>query len=284
MKIGLVGFGYWGKILYKNLTSMKHDVIVCEKQNVPEDIASVKNYVDLDVDKVFVAVPCKEHYEICKHFLNKGVPVFCEKPLTFTLDESVELYNTATVNDTTLFVDWVFMFNQQVNKIRSIAKTNQLGALKSVSMRRMNKGPVRHDVNALYDLSSHDLSILFHIIGLNASVTKVCSSSYKANKQSVQDDSFFAVYDIDNTICTIHSSWEHAVKDRGCVFEFENGVILWDDITQTLTIEGKPFVFHEKELPLVNSINAFLHTEPEKLQYQKNLTLKIMETLDYEIQ
>ena len=107
---------------------------------------------------------------------------------------------------------------------------------------------------------------------------------YNEWHRHVQDDSFFAVYDIDDIICTIHSSWEHAVKDRGCVFEFESGVILWDDITQTLTIEGKPFVFHEKELPMVNSINAFLHTEPEKLQYQKNLTLKIMETLNYEIQ
>lgn len=283
MKLGLVGYGYWGKILHKNLISMKQNVVVCETVDCPSMPDAIKRYSDLDVDAVFVAVPCKTHYDICKHFLNRRIPVFCEKPLTFTLEQSKELYYISNQTNTPLFVDWVFMYNQQVNKIKSILESGQLGLLKSASMRRLNKGPIRYDVNSLYDLSSHDLSILFHIIGINSIVKKICSHSYRANHESIQPDSFFGVYTIGNTVCTIHSSWEHPVKDRGCVFEFERGIVYWDDITQTLTIDGKPIIFHEKELPLVNSINSFLHTDGEQLAYQQKLTLNIMEILNNEI-
>jgi predicted dehydrogenase len=282
MKLGLVGYGYWGKILHKNLTAMKQDVQICETNTKLEGV--VDDYTKLKVDAVFVAVPCKNHYSICKHFLNLSVPVFCEKPLSFSLEESVNLYHIANSNNTTLFVDWVFLYNQQVNKIKSIVSSKEFGALKSVSMRRLNKGPIRYDVNSLYDLSSHDLSILLHVVGVDLPINKICSKSYKTNQNSIQDDSFFGVYEIGNTICTIQSSWEHAIKDRGCVFEFERAVILWDDITQMLSIDGKPFIFHEKELPLVNSINSFLHTKQEDLIYQQKITLKIMEMLNDEIQ
>lgn len=284
MKIGLIGFGYWGKIIYKNLASMRHEVAVCETAQCSLGIDAVRNYKELCVDVVFVAVPCKQHYDICKHFLQKRVPVFCEKPLTFTLEESKELYSIASQTNTPLFVDWVFVYNQQVNEVKDIAKSGKLGRLKSVSMRRLNKGPVRYDVNSLYDLSSHDLSILLHVIGVDSRVNRVCSHSYRANRQSVQQDSFFGVYEIGQVVCTLHSSWEHPIKDRACVFEFENGIVSWDDITQTLAVDGKPLFFDEKQLPLVNSINAFLHTDSDQLAYQQQLTLSIMEILHREIQ
>lgn len=284
MKLGLIGFGYWGKILHKNLVAMKHDVVVCETSPQADGLNVVKTYSELDVDKVLIAVPCKNHYSICSYFLQKNVPVFCEKPLTFTLEESKNLYRIANETNTPLFVDWVFLYNQQVNKIRSIAQSGELGKLKSISMRRLNRGPVRYDVNSMYDLSSHDMSIIFHVIGVDAEVKTVCSNSYKANQQSPQDDSFFGVYEIGGVLCTIQSSWEHPVKDRGCVFEFQRGVVCWDDMTQTVSVDGKPVVFHEKELPLVNSINAFLHSDSEQLAYQQKLTLSIMEILDNEIQ
>lgn len=284
MRIGLIGFGYWGKILHKNLVSMKHEVIVCDTLDHPSELNMVRNYADLSVDAAFVAVPCKQHYDICKHFLSKRIPVFCEKPLAFTLEESRQLYTLASETNTPLFVDWVFIYNQQVNRIKDICESSNLGRMKSVSMRRLNKGPVRYDVDSLYDLSSHDLSILLHVIGVHSQVNKICSQHYRANKHSVQSDSFFGVYEVGDVVCTLHSSWEHPTKDRGCVFEFERGIVSWDDITQTLAVDGKPIFFDEKELPLVNSINSFLHTNSDQLAYQRQLTLRVMEILNNEIQ
>ena len=76
MRIGLVGFGYWGKIVWNNLNDMDYEVTICD----PFLDFGIKDYRDLDVDCVFVLTPVDSHYEVCSHFLNKGVHVFCEKP------------------------------------------------------------------------------------------------------------------------------------------------------------------------------------------------------------
>lgn len=284
MNIGLVGYGYWGKILYKNLTSLDHKVVVCESAPV-SGMDTIKDYRQLDgVDSVFIAVPCMNHFEVCKHFIDRGMNVFCEKPLTIKLNETKALYELAAASGSSLFVDWVFIFNQQVNAIKSIVDSKELGQLRSVSMRRLNKGPIRYDVDSLYDLSSHDLSILLHIMGVDSKVERVLTNPYKTNAESVMNDSFFGVYRINGVPCTVSSSWEHPIKDRGCVFEFDGGVVLWDDTTQSLKVNGNPMVFHERELPLLNSIKKFLHNDAEHLKYQKHLTLGVMEILDHEIQ
>ena len=210
MKIALIGYGYWGKILYNNLKSFDIDLVVCDAVSSDYPV-TITNYRDIsDVESVIVAVPCTDHYDICKHFLEKGISVFCEKPLTFTLQESIELYEIAEKNNTVLFVDWIFLYNTQVNKIKDIVNSMELGKLISVNMRRLNKGPARHDVNSLYDLSSHDFSILFHILG-SERITTLFSQSYKMNKLSIQNDSFSGLYDINDVLCSIQSSWEYPI-------------------------------------------------------------------------
>lgn len=276
MKIALIGYGYWGKILYNNLKSFDIDLVVCDAVSSDYPV-TITNYRDIsDVKSVIVAVPCKDHYDICKHFLKKGISVFCEKPLTFTLQESIELYEIAEKNNTVLFVDWIFLYNTQVNKIKDIVNSMELGKLISVNMRRLNKGPARHDVNSLYDLSSHDFSILFHILG-SERITTLFSQSYKMNKLSIQNDSFSGLYDINNVLCSIQSSWQYPIKDRCCFFEFEKGIIQWDDTIQSLKINGIDWISEKNISPLLTSIGSFLYNVLR--ENEKKLTLKIMEII-----
>ena len=276
MKIALIGYGYWGKILYNNLKSFDIDLVVCDAVTSDYPV-TITNYRDIsDVESVIVAVPCTDHYDICKHFLEKGISVFCEKPLTFTLQESIELYEIAEKNNTVLFVDWIFLYNTQVNKIKDIVNSMELGKLISVNMRRLNKGPARHDVNSLYDLSSHDFSILFHILG-SERITTLFSQSYKMNKLSIQNDSFSGLYDINDVLCSIQSSWEYPIKDRCCFFEFEKGIIQWDDTIQSLKINGIDWISEKNISPLLTSIGTFLYNVLR--ENEKKLTLKIMEII-----
>ena len=276
MKIALIGYGYWGKILYNNLKSFDIDLVVCDAVSSDYPV-TITNYRDIsDVESVIVAVPCTDHYDICKHFLEKGISVFCEKPLTFTLQESIELYEIAEKNNTVLFVDWIFLYNTQVNKIKDIVNSMELGKLISVNMRRLNKGPARHDVNSLYDLSSHDFSILFHILG-SERITTLFSQSYKMNKLSIQNDSFSGLYDINDVLCSIQSSWEYPIKDRCCFFEFEKGIIQWDDTIQSLKINGIDWISEKNISPLLTSIGTFLYNVLR--ENEKKLTLKIMEII-----
>ena len=166
IKIGLIGFGYWGKIILRNLRELGYnDIVICETQEINwHDIGAkyeqVTDYRDLQCDKVFVIVPVESHYEVCNHFLERGVEVFCEKPLCLNREQCENLYKTAEKNSCKIFVDWIFTFNPAVNKIKEL--TSVLGKPKSIIANRLNYGPARHDVNARWDLASHDVSSVLY--------------------------------------------------------------------------------------------------------------------------
>lgn len=275
MNIGLVGFGYWGRILYKNLKTSYTKITVYDP--VATEPFVTKNLEDLySCTDVFIAVPCFYHYDLCKNFLARGINVFCEKPLTITFEQAKDLYALAETTNTLLFVDWLFTFNEQVNYIKQLVATNELGKLKSISMKRLNKGPVRVDVNCFYDLASHDVSVLLHILGLDSTFKSVKTNHYRMNPLSQTHDSFFGIFIVKDVSCTIETSWEHPVKNRDCYFVFEKATVYWNDINQEIIIDGSKVYPITQQQPLKLSIDAFLKDRHNN----KDITLKIAEILD----
>lgn len=282
--IGLIGFGYWGKIIYKNLKELGYKVIIFDKFGIEEGLIRsedkiVKTYEEInEVDKVFIVTPCESHKEIVSYFLNKKINVFCEKPLSLTFKESMDLFDLAKKNQSKLFVDWVFIFNDAVNYIKSIIQENTYGKILNISMRRLNKGPTRNDVNARYDLISHDLSILIYLI--NGNIKRNFFYDYRKLCTSLKEDSCIGVLQFNNEItCTIESSWEHPIKDRQCIFEFEKAILIWDDITQTIKINNKDIQFPKSESPLKKSLKTFLALNFD-LKKIENITLEVSKILE----
>ena len=117
MKIGLVGIGYWGKILLNNLRkNYEHEIVTCDFYSSEAD---TKSYNDLNnCDKIFIATPVGSHSTPCRYFLSRGIDIFCEKPLVMSYMEAIDLYNLAKQNNCNLFVDWIFTYNNQVNLIK----------------------------------------------------------------------------------------------------------------------------------------------------------------------
>ena len=242
MKLGIIGCGYWGKIIINNLLSLGYeDLVLCDTKEVLDNInigrkfKRCTNYRRLKCDKVFVLTPSTQHYEICKHFLGKGVDVFCEKVLTTAVETSKDLYRLAAINNAKLFVDWIFTFNQEVNKLKEVYDQGKLGNIKHVTMNRQNFGPERYDVGAKIDLASHDVSVLFYLFdqGL-ANKDWFC---YKRNPASKQNDSTAGLLLFEGYTCLINASWQYTKKDRMCYFDFENGFVTWDDTKKMLKIE-----------------------------------------------
>ena len=179
MNVALIGFGYWGKIIYRTLKKLNCKVTIVESNNIDfsfiesEDILNVcSDYKKIDSDYIIVATPLSSHFEICKFFIEKQKNVFCEKPLCLSEEECNILYNLSDQNQVNLFVDWIFLFNPAVNKIKDVIEKKKLGELYSISMRRLNKGPIRKDINARFDLMSHDISILLHLLNSNPTSLK----------------------------------------------------------------------------------------------------------------
>jgi UDP-2-acetamido-3-amino-2,3-dideoxy-glucuronate N-acetyltransferase len=279
MTIGLVGLGYWGHIILKNFEAMGiTEIVVCEKRQLEKEIVekycTVEDYKELEgVNKVFVLTPASQHFEICKHFLTKGVDVFCEKPLCLTTEECETLYALAVEHDCKLFVDWIFTFNNQLSEIKRRMELGEFGKPLAATFNRLNMGPVRHDVNARIDLAAHDLSILYWLFEPGA-LARANWIDYKRNDNSVVDDSCSAILTFENLAVSINVSWHYPHKERQCVFVFEKGDVVWDDSQGVLAFNGERLSSPEGS-PLVNSINAFMTFTPEEQAQQKELTLKV---------
>ena len=294
MKIGLIGLGYWGKIVLKNLAELGfNDIIICEQnyQNIDwAEIGSrykvVKDYHHLrgrrKCDKIFVLTPATTHYDICKFFLEKGTDVFCEKPLDISSSACRKLYEIAKENKASLFVDWIFTFNPAVNKIKSLIK--EWGPPKNITANRMNYGPARNDVDAKWDLASHDVSIVCYLLEEYPGTVEWLD--FKRDKDSIQNDSTVGVLSFEDTCVQINASWSYGRKNRLYLFEFDDGILYWDDTTKSVKygslindyalFDNADSINIDNSSPLHNSIHSFLNKEAR----QENLTLDVTSILE----
>lgn len=276
MKIGIVGLGYWGKIILKNLIQLGYsNIIICEEKEIDWYLIGskypvVKKYQDLNCDKVFVLTPATTHYEICHYFLSKGIDVFCEKPLDQNIEKCEELFSIAQKNNSVLFVDWLFTFNPAVKYIKSFIR--KMGKPTNIVANRMNFGPERFDVNARWDLASHDISIACFL--LDEDPIDVKWLDFKRNKKSIQDDSVVGILSFDKTCFQINASWSYNIKNRLYTIEFDQGFLHWDDSNQSVLFNSE-LININKESPLHNSIKEFLLGSSNQ-----NLTTRITKILN----
>ena len=275
MKVGIIGLGYWGKIILNNLRELGYtDIVVCETQPIDWAVIgskykTIKDYKKMKCDKVFVLTPATTHYSICEFFLKQGVDVFCEKPLDQSGTKCQELYTLAENNKATLFVDWVFTYNPAVHKIKSLIK--EWGRPTSIIANRMNYGPVREDVNARWDLASHDVSIACFL--LDDEPEDIKWLDFKRSRSSVTDDSTVGILSFKDTVVQINASWHHSVKNRLYTIEFKDRILYWDDSTGSIICAGESYS-ERGESPLHVSINSFMKGETNS-----NITLQVTKIL-----
>jgi len=293
----LIGYGYWGRIILKNLTKLPE--FADSKIHVYDKYIDITNlngsaiadveYINkltkkflATVDKAFVIVPSTQHFDTCKDLLENGVDVFCEKPLCSNSWQAQQLHDIAEEHGRILFTDWIFTYNDQINQIKKDYESGELGAIKSVRMKRLNKGPERFDVDARWDLASHDVSIVQYIFGRDEPNT-VSWKNYKQNPESSQNDSTLGFIDYGDFKVFIDASWEFKEKNRECIFEFENRLVKWDDTKAELIYQHPGYAPIKPEnptSPLENSILAFLEMDKAAMDEQNHLTtttLKILE-------
>lgn len=273
-KICLIGYGYWGKILEKNLRELGLADITIIDENLKNLHLLNENY-----EFYFVATPVSSHLDILKKICKyKGKKIWCEKPLVLNLDEANYLYLLAESNSTSLFVDWTYVYNSGVNFLKEKLKEFEIS---QVILNRTNDGPERKDCDSRWDLSSHDLSIIFHIFGDIKPLVKwnefslIEQKFFGSNLSSFYDDKFQII---------INSSWQQQTKNRTSIFITEDlRSIIMDDLSKKIILDGEIIYEFSEFSPLKNSISVFLRNDPVELEYNKNLTLKITYTLDDKI-
>ena len=178
MKFGVIGYGYWGPNIVRNLVNLEGSQVLAiadfseaarkRAQKAYPGIRVTANASELiqstEIDAVAVVSPVWTHYELTKAALENGKHVFVEKPFTSDAAQGEELIELAAKKNLTLMVDHTFLFTGAVTKIRQLLDNGDLGQLYYYDSTRVNLGLFQHDINVLWDLAPHDLSIMDYLI------------------------------------------------------------------------------------------------------------------------
>lgn len=240
--VAVVGYGYWGPNVARNFAhyDMTELVAVCELSSERCEVArrahpnaSIVSAFDaiLDdsaIEAVAIATPTDMHYDMVLRSLLAGKHVFVEKPLTASSEQAYELVSTAAERDLVLHVDHTFVYTPAVEKIREIVASGELGDLICFDAVRVNLGLFQPDVNVVWDLAIHDLSIVEYVTGRSPkSVSATGARHPSASQTSV---AFLSLSYDDSFVSHIDVSWVSPVKVRRTLISGTKKMLVWDDL------------------------------------------------------
>jgi len=241
IRIGIIGYGYWGPRVARNFHGLNgcELSVICDRSvqslgrakhafpgvSVTSDPTEVIG--SSDIDAVAVITPVWTHFELAKAALQNGKHVFVEKPFTSTVAQAEELIYLASKNHLQIMVDHTFLFTGAVKKIRQLIDAGTLGSLYYYDSTRVNLGLFQHDVNVLWDLAPHDLSIMDHLITAKPDV--VIATGQK-HLNCHEDVAYLTIYLENSVIAHINVNWLSPVKVRTTLLGGEKKMLVWNDL------------------------------------------------------
>jgi predicted dehydrogenase len=241
VKFGVVGYGYWGPNVVRNLDRLESAevVAVCDKSPAARkkvakaypDVLVTDDSAELmsspDIDAIAVVTPVWTHYELAKAALLNGKHIFVEKPFTSNAAQAQELIELAAQRNLKIMVDHTFLFTGAVTKIKQLLDDGSLGKLYYYDSTRVNLGLFQHDVNVVWDLAPHDLSIIDHLI---EQTPEAISATGQTHLNGHEDVAYITVYFPDKVIAHINVNWLSPVKVRTTLIGGEKKMLVWNDL------------------------------------------------------
>lgn len=242
LSVGIIGYGYWGPNLVRNFSgietiqvkyvaeanSTRHSVIRRNHPNVQIVLSAEEMLKDESLDAVVIATPVSTHFPLAKQALNLGKHVLLEKPMASSVAECEELIQIAQEKGLTLMVDHTFLYTGAVQKIKQIIDSGEIGELQYFDSTRINLGIFQNDVNVLWDLAPHDISILGYLkkempISVNA-------TGISHLKNGIENIAFMTINYSSDFIAHFNCSWSSPVKIRQTLISGDKKMILYNDI------------------------------------------------------
>jgi len=241
VNFGVIGFGYWGPNVVRNLSSLEGShVTAIAEANPTARVRAQKAYPGIhvtpnasevissvEIDAVAIVTPVWTHYELAKAALENGKHVFVEKPFTSNAAQGEELINLAQQKNLTIMVDHTFLFTGAVKKISELLEEGTLGKLYYYDSTRVNLGLFQHDVNVLWDLAPHDLSIMDYLIKTRPEAIVATGQNHLNGHEDV---AFMTLYFPQNVIAHINVNWLSPVKVRTTLIGGEKRMLVWNDL------------------------------------------------------
>ncbi|MBS3103111.1 Gfo/Idh/MocA family oxidoreductase [Candidatus Woesearchaeota archaeon] len=263
VNIGVIGCGYWGPNLVRNFSQINEcNVAWCsdlreERLNhikgLYPKIKTTKNYLDIikdrNVDAVAIATPVSVHFEQAKAALENNKHVLVEKPLTSSSEHAKELIKIAEKNKKALMVDHTFEYTSAVGKIKELIEKEELGKIFTIDMIRVNLGLFQKDINVVWDLAPHDISILLFLMGKMP--LSVRAEGMDFVQKGIEDDVHLTLKFPENIMAYMHVSWLDPLKIRKMTIVGNKKMLVYDDTEQTekIKVYDKGVALEKSSLP-----------------------------------
>lgn len=244
MRVAIVGYGYWGPNLVRNFDShpqFEASVVVDANEARRQRAAAAHRGIAVvaDIEEVLrdqtigalaIATPVASHFDLASKALSAGKHVLVEKPMCASADECHELIAIAKTSKRVLMVDHTFLFTGAVQMIKQLAASGDLGRICYFDSMRVNLGLFQQDVNCLWDLAPHDLSIIDYL--LEDEVVGIDASGYCHLNQGFPDMVYVTLHYAKNVVAHLNLSWMSPVKVRRIAVGGTAKMLVWDDLDQ----------------------------------------------------
>jgi len=245
LKVAQIGIGYWGPNLLRNLVNNKNISVMMVSDKSAERRAFVNNkYPDItvtdnndlifkssDIDAVVIATPVISHFDLSMQALRSGKHVLVEKPMASKVKDVRQIGDLAKKNDLVVMVGHTFLFNSAVRYVKSLIDSRELGYIRYIYSQRVNLGRIRNDVDALWNLAPHDISIIQYWLGDSEPVT-VNRQGMAYVQKGIDDVVFLNITYPNGVLANIHVSWLDPHKIRRMTIVGSEKMVVYDDIAE----------------------------------------------------
>ena len=259
--IGVIGYGYWGPNLVRNFSAVEGARVDAVSDLSPARLGVVKSLypavevtTDVDellarpsIDAVLIATPVATHYELALRALRAGKHVFIEKPLTETPEQAEHLIAEAEARGLVLHVDHTFIYTGAIRKIRDLIDSGEIGDLYYYDSVRVNLGLFQNDVDVMWDLAVHDLSIMDYLF--DATVTQVSAVGVDHGTSGQASIAYLSVFFDNGCIAHLHVNWLSPVKLRRTLIGGSRRMVVYDDLepSEKVKVYDKGIVVNEED-------------------------------------
>ncbi len=245
LKIAVIGYGYWGPNLVRNFTNLENSTVSHVVDESPDRLEKVKKlYPSInatsslteilenpEIDCIIIATPISTHYDIAKKALEHNKHVLVEKPMTNSVKHAKELIELSKKKKKVLMVDHTYLYTGAIQKIKKIIDKNMIGEIQYIDSTRINLGLFQPDVNVLWDLAAHDISICSYLMNENPISVQAMGKSH--TDSNFEDIAYLTLHFKSKKIIHFNCSWISPVKIRYMLIGGNKKMIIFNDLETT---------------------------------------------------
>jgi predicted dehydrogenase len=259
IRLGIIGYGYWGPNLVRNFIEVPGSQVIAVSDLRQERLALVKArypsiktttdhrdlILDPMIDAIVIATPVSTHFNLALQALQAGKHVLVEKPMAVTSEESNRLVEEAEHYQRVLMVDHTFVYTGAVRKMRELVERDELGDIYYYDSVRVNLGLFQHDVNVIWDLAVHDLSIMDFVLGVFPIAVSATGTNHLPGQP--QNVAYVTLFFEGNLIAHLHVNWLSPVKVRRTLVGGSQKMIVYDDLdpSERIKVYDKGIVLNQ---------------------------------------